>query len=186
MKLLGFEISKVRKSSEKDEELDMARERKQMRLDHEKALLDEKLVTERKRQELDRARLEYEIKAQQCKMDEEFSDTDPDLDDVIDDAVGDDIPEFFKPYIPQLIAKFTGQAQPSGTIPTSNINNSGQITPEELSYTDEELKIIKQSTKKEDLAALKMLPDAQCKSIIKQRYPKLTDECLERDIHILK
>jgi len=185
MKIFGYEITRTRKSSEKEEEFDMARERKQMRIDHEKALLDEKLITERKRQELDRARLDYDIKAQQCKMDEEFSDTDPDLDDVIDDAVGDDVPEILKPYLPQIIAKFTGQTQPAGT-PPPTINDPLGSKPAGLSYTDEELKIIKQSTKAEDLKAVKMLPDAQVKSIIRGRYPTITEECLERAVRVLK
>lgn len=185
MKIFNWQITRTRPSSEKEEEIDMVKERKQMRLDHEKALLDEKLVTERKRQELDRARLDYEIKAQQCKMDEEFSDTDPDLEDVIEEVAGDDISELLKPFLPQIISKFTGQAQPV-TPPPPTINNSLGSTVTGLSYTDEELRIIKQNMKPEDLQAAKMVPDAQIKSIVRGRYPNITDECLERAIRILK
>jgi hypothetical protein len=183
MKFLGLTITRERKQAKSDE-ID---EKRQIRLDHEKAVLEEKFKTIKKQQELDQILLDMKIKEQQCLMDEKYSDVPEEVEEVIEDVVEDDVPAWLKPMLPAIIAKFSqGNTQPAGN---STTNNSPQQTQQEtagLSLTDEELQLIKQSTPKSDLITLKNLPQAQQKSIIKTRYPKITEECLERAVKILQ
>jgi hypothetical protein len=183
MKIFGLVIKKEQKSS-KVEDFDFKEELKRARLEHEKSIMDEKLKTIRKQQEYDQVLLDMKIKEQQALMEEKFSDVPEEVEDFIEES--DDVPDWIKPYIGPLVQKFVNgnnQSQPSPISPQSVDDNS---KGEGMTFTNEELKAIKMSASKNDISMLKSLPDAQIKSYIRGKYPKITDECLERAISILK
>ena len=183
MKILGFEFKRVRQVPSKDDFID---EKRQIRIDHEKEVLNERLKTIKKQEELDRSILDYKIREQQCKIDEDFSNFPEEIEEVIEEQA-EDVPEWLKPLIPVIVKQFTANNPGSNMSPltTNNLSNTANSEPG-LSLSDEELKIIKQQTPKADIETLKGLPDAQCKAIIRQRFPKITEETLERAIKILK
>jgi len=184
MNILGFNIKKVVKKEKESEEFSFKDEIKQARLEHEKAILEEKLKTIRKQQEYEQKLLDYKIMEQQAKIDEDFSN---EVEDVVEEvAEQTDIPEWIKPILPSIIAKFTNQTQPPAATPQPISNTNTETAADGLTLTDEELKTIKQAANKKELELLKGMPDAQVKSVIRQRYPKITEECLERAIIILK
>jgi hypothetical protein len=183
MKIFGFVIKKEQKNAKIEETYDFRQELKEVKLEHEKAVLEEKLKTIKKQQEYEQTLLDYKIKDQQAKIDEEFSNLPEGFEDAIEDNI-EDVPAWLKPIIPSIISKFTNNSN----IPPQNItplNNNTEIGGD-MSLSNDEIQAIKETTPKADLLTLKNLPDGQIKSVIRSRYPKITEECLERAIIILK
>ena len=183
MKIFGLIIKKEQKAGKIEEDFDFRRELKEAKLEHEKEVMSIKLRTIKKQQELDESILDYKLKEQQARIDEEFTNIPDGLEDVLEEHT-DDVPEWLQPFIGPLLGKvLNNTAQSPATSPPLTTTEQ---TAGGLSLTDEELRAIKDTTSKSDLITLRNLPDAQVKSVIRGRYPKITDECLERAIIILK
>lgn len=185
MAWFGTLFTKSRKS-DKNDEIDMREERKRIQIEHEKAVYDEKLKTIQRQQELERVKLDYQIKEQQCKIDEEFSDYPDGFEEAIEEHT-EDVPSWLAPYVAPLLGKLLNQGQgptPPPTINSSSGSNTSGDGP--LTLNDDELRAIVQAMDPMQRKQAQKMEDGQIKSLVRMKYPKITDECLERAIKILK
>jgi len=167
-----------RQSREKWElEKEFLRERHDQKLDLERRRKEIDLLTAEKRSQLERARLDYQIKSEEEKLKEDFEDFE---DETLDD--GDDSQEMklLAPFLTKILNKNTAPVGDDSSRNTATPPTTQQAAPPGLTFTDEELDEIYKSTPDQYKKLAKLMTDEQIKKFIRSRYPAITDECLSR------
>jgi len=158
-------------------EQEFLREKHEQKLDLERRKKEIDLITAEKRAELERMRLEYQIKEQQIRIREDF---DEDYDESDEDSAE-------MKLLAPLLTNFLNNNQKPAEInsirtehtQTQNSSNSGAVSDLEL------LEIWDKTPEKYKIAA-RMMTDEQIKEVIKKQLPLADNDTLTRALKIIR
>jgi hypothetical protein len=168
-----------RRSDEKAQiELDFLREKAEIKLQHERERRDLELSLKRKKQELDEKIIDYKIREQEERMKEDFEDLYQSDDD---DEETDPSLKMFAPMIAQMLKTNS----PQNVTPSVEVVTKADLSPPKadgVTFTDEEINDIYKSLPAIYKKVARSMTDQQIIEFIKEKYPAITQECLNRMI----
>lgn len=166
----------TRPSDKKQLELDFIKEKNEIKLEAERRKHDIDLGIREKKSELDKIMLEYKIKDQEARIEEEFGDIIENQDDENSSEV--QLLKMFTPAIAGMMNKSQPtQDQPLGSaIPINPISEK----PSGLTFTDEEINDIYKALPQVYKTLAKTMDTDQIKKFITGKYPNIDPECLNR------
>lgn len=165
------------------QKLDFEREKHEQRLDLDRRKRELELRVREKEAELDRIRLDRQILQEKAEIEEDFSDQSDENDDT------DPTLKIFGPMIAGMINKTNSpqvNSMPTTEYPITNIDTSHVVGVE---FTDEEINDIYKAFKEKDPQMIdyaKSMPDNLIKTFIKQKYPQIGENSLNRMIARVK
>lgn len=160
-------------------EQDFLRERNEQKLEMEREKHDLKLSVAKKQSQLEICRLDYQIRDEQEKLKEDFDSTDDE-----EDGEGDN--PMLKIFGP-VVANMMNSNRPAQT-PSENLLNPStpNTIPDGVSFTDDELNEIYKAIPTPYKQIAKTMSEQQIAEFIKGKYPKITQECLNRAVMRVK
>lgn len=155
-------------------EKEFLKERNEQRLDIERRRKELRLTTDEKREELERKKLDYMIKEQDMRMQEDFMPVEEETDE-------QDSAEM--KVLAPMLARFLNPQATSSSESVSSSQSINPTNPTMIHLTDAEIDELYQSTKMQQpklVESAKGMPIELLKGMIRQQYPALDDDSVNR------